>query len=71
MSQSVITVEGVAQVDLVSQGVAELDSHKLTVPSSLHILLSVAFRVVVGFKWELSPDGVFACDGIVRSTGIV
>lgn len=52
--------ERVAQVDLVSQGVAELNAHKLSVPSSLHVLLSIAFRVGIGFKWELSPDGIFA-----------
>lgn len=66
MFQSVITIERVAQVDLVSQGVAELDAHKLSVPGSLHILLPTAFRVGVGFKWELSPDSVFACEEIIN-----
>jgi len=58
----VVTVEGVAQVDLVSQGVAQLDSHELPVPGPLHVLLPVAFREVVGFERELGPDGGFACE---------
>lgn len=60
--QFIITIQRVTQVNLVSQGVAELNAHKFSVPSSLHILLSIAFRIVVGFKWELSPDGIFACE---------
>lgn len=56
----VVTVERVAQVDLVSQRVAELDPDKLSVPGSLHILLPAALGVGVGFKRKLSPDGVFA-----------
>lgn len=60
MFQSVITIQRVTQVDLVSQGVAELDAYKLSVPSSLDKLLSTAFGVGIGFKGELSPDGVFA-----------
>lgn len=67
MYQSVITIERVTQVDLVSQGVTELDAHKLAIPSSLHILLSAAFRVGIGFKWELSPDGIFACEEFIGS----
>lgn len=60
--QSVITIERVAQVDLVSQGVAELNANKLSVPGSLDVLLSIAFRVGIGFKWELSPNGIFSCE---------
>lgn len=56
------TIEGVTQVDLVSQGVAELDSHKLPVPGPFYVLLSITFRVGIGFKRELSPDGIFSCD---------
>lgn len=70
MFQSVITIERVTQVDLVSQGVAELDAYKLSVPSSLHILLSTAFRVGIGFKWDLSPDGIFACEEFIRSKSL-
>lgn len=71
MFHSVITSERVTQVDLVSQGVAELDAHKLSVPSSLHILLSTAFRVGIGFKWELSPDSIFAFKEIIRSKSLI
>ena len=70
MFQSVITVERVTQVDLVSQRVAELDAHKLSVPSSLDVLLSTAFRVGIRFKGELSPDGVFACEEFIRKKRI-
>ncbi len=71
LPSSVITSERVTQVDLVSQGVAELDAHKLSVPSSLHVLLSTAFRVGIRFEWELSPDGVFACEEIIRCEGLI
>lgn len=68
--QSVITIQRVTQVDLISQGVTELDAHKLSIPSSLHILLSTAFRVGIRFKWELSPDGIFACEEFIYSERI-
>lgn len=55
-----LPVERVTQVDLVSQGVAQLDAHKLPVPGSLHVLLPVALGVGVGFERELSPDGIFS-----------
>lgn len=61
---AVVTIERVTQIDLISQGVAELDAHKLSVPSSLHILLPIAFRVGIGFKWKLSPDSIFSCEEI-------
>lgn len=57
----VFTIERVAQVDLVSQGVAQLDAHKLSVPRPFHVLLPIAFRVAVRLKWELRPEGVFSC----------
>lgn len=63
---AVVTIERVTQVDLVSQGVAELDTYKLSVPGSLDILLPIAFRVGIGFKWELSPDGIFSCEEVIR-----
>lgn len=54
-----LTIEGVAQVDLVPKGVAELDANKFAVPRPLHILLPVALGVGVGFEGELGPNGIF------------
>ena len=54
-----LTVERVAQVDLVPQRVAQLDTDKLTVPGPLHVLFPVTVGVRVRLKGELSPDGVF------------
>lgn len=62
-----LTVERVAQVDLVPERVAQLDADKLAVPRPLHVLLAVAVRVRVRRKRELSPDGIFPCgDGKVE-----
>lgn len=55
-----LTIQGVTQVDLVPEGVAQLDSNKLAVPGSLDVLLSVAVGVRVGLEGKLSPDGVFS-----------
>lgn len=54
------TVERVAQVDLVPERVAQLDSHKLAVPGPLDVLFAVAVGVRVRFEGELRPDGVFS-----------
>lgn len=54
-----LTVEGVAQVDLVSKGVAELDANKFAVPCPLYILLPVAFGIGVSFEGELGPNSIF------------
>lgn len=43
--ESVLTVERVAQVDLVPERVAQLDADKLAVPGPLHVLFAVAVRV--------------------------
>lgn len=59
--QSELTVERVAQVDLVPERVTQLDADKLAVPGPLHVLLAVAVRVRVRLEGELSPDGVFSC----------
>lgn len=56
-----LTVQRVAQVDLVPERVAELDAHKLAVPGSLHVLFAVTVGVRVRLEGELSPDGVFSC----------
>lgn len=56
-----LTVERVAQVDLVAQRVAQLDAHKLAVPGALDELLAVTVRVRVGGERELGPDGVLPC----------
>ena len=56
-----LTVERVAQVDLVPERVAQLDPDELPVPGPLHVLFTVTVRVRVRLKGELSPDGVFTC----------
>lgn len=56
-----LTVERVAQVDLVAQRVAQLDAHKLAVPRALHKLFAVTFGVRVCGEGELGPDGVLPC----------
>lgn len=56
-----LTVERVAQVDLVPERVAELDADELAVPRPLHVLLAVAIGVRVRRERELGPDGVFPC----------
>ncbi len=58
---SELTVEWVAQVDLVPERVAQLHTDELAVPGPLHVLFAVAVRVWVGLKGELSPDSVFSC----------
>lgn len=54
------TLQGLAQIDLVSERVAQLHSYKFAIPGPLYVLLAVAVRVGVGLKRELSPDGVFS-----------
>lgn len=56
-----LTVERVAQVDLVPERVAQLDTDKLAVPGPLHVLFAVAVGVRVRLEGELSPDGIFSC----------
>lgn len=56
-----LTVERVAQVDLVPQRVAQLDSDKLAVPRPLHVLFAVTVRVRVCGEGELGPNGIFPC----------
>lgn len=64
-----ITIEGVAQVDLVSQRITQLDAHKLPVPGSLHEHPPVALRVgcICGLEREVRPDGIFACTQFIKS----
>lgn len=73
VSCGVSTIKRVTQVDFVSQGVAELDSYKFSVPGSLHKLLSIAFGVGICFKWKLSPDSTFACEETIgkHSLGVL
>lgn len=55
------TFQVVTEVDLIPQWVAENDSHKLPVPSPLHILSAVAVRVArVMFESKRDPDGLAA-----------
>lgn len=54
------TVERVTQVDLVPEGVAQLDTNKLAIPSPLYILFAVTVGVRVCLEGELSPDGVLS-----------
>lgn len=56
-----LTVKRVTQVNLVSEGVAQLDTNKLAVPSPLYILFAVTVGVRVCLEGELSPDGVLSC----------
>lgn len=56
-----LTVERVAQVDLVPERVAQLDTNELAVPRPLHILLAVTVGVRVRLEGELSPDGILSC----------
>lgn len=53
------TFQVVTEVDLIPQWVAKNDSHKLPVPSPLHILSAVAVRVArVMFESKRDPDGL-------------
>lgn len=56
-----LTIERVTQVDLVPEGVAQLDTNKLAIPSPLYILFAVTIGVRVRLEGELSPDGVLSC----------
>lgn len=56
-----LTVERVAQVDLVPEGVAQLDANELAVPRPLHVLFAVTVGVRVRLEGELSPDGILSC----------
>lgn len=55
------TVERVTQVDLVPEGVTQLDANKLAVPRPLHVLFAMTVRVRVCLEGELSPDGILSC----------
>lgn len=66
-----LTVERVAQVDLVPQRVAQLDSDKLAVPRPLHVLFAVTVRVRVCGEGELGPNGIFPCrDGEAQHAAV-
>lgn len=56
-----LTVERVAQVDLVAQRVAQLHADKLAVPGALHKLFAVTVGGRVRGEGELGPDGVLPC----------
>lgn len=66
-----LTVERVAQVDLVPQRVAQLDPDKLAVPRPLHVLFAVTVRVRVCGEGELGPNGIFPCrDGKAQQAAL-
>lgn len=54
-----LTVERVTQVDLVPQGVAQLDANEFTVPRPLYVLLPVALGIGICFEGKLGPDSIF------------
>ena len=59
MVSDVLTGEHITQVDLVAQGVAQLNTHKLAVPRTLDVLPPGTVGEPVRLEGELGPDGVF------------
>lgn len=53
-----LTCEGVAEVNLVSEGVTQLHAHELLVPGPFDVLFARALRVGVRGEGPLSPYGV-------------
>lgn len=56
-----LTCEGVTEVNLVSEWVAQLHAHELLIPRPLDVLFALTLRVRVGVEGPFSPYGISAC----------
>lgn len=58
---AMLTCEGVTQINLVSERVAQLHPYKLFIPRPFDILFALTFWVRVWIKGSFSPDGISSC----------